>query len=194
MSVKTKAMVEGELASAMEGLSNCRKKINDLQRKLSHEVTEDYHFLDSEGNKVSLASLFGGKDDLIVVHNMGKGCAYCTLWADGFNGVYHHLENRASFAVVSPDEPEIMKNFAEGRGWKFMILSNAGGAFSRDMGYENDKGGPLPGMSTFHRDTDGNITRIAHAPFGPGDDFCAIWYMFDMLKDGQNGWQPKFDY
>jgi predicted dithiol-disulfide oxidoreductase (DUF899 family) len=194
MSTKTNTMIENELASTMDELSACRKKINDLQRKLSHDVTVDYHFLDGDGNEISLASLFGDKDDLIVVHNMGKGCAYCTLWADGFNGVFHHLENRTSFAVVSPDKPEIMKSFADGRGWKFRILSNAGGTFSKDMGYENDKGGPLPGMSTFHRDADGNISRVAHAPFGPGDDFCAVWHMFDMLKDGQNSWQPKFDY
>jgi predicted dithiol-disulfide oxidoreductase (DUF899 family) len=149
---------------------------------------------DGEGNKVPLADLFGDKNDLIVVHNMGVRCPYCTLWADGFNGVYRHLEDRAAFAAVSPDDPEVMKGFATGRNWRFRILSNAGGKFTRDMGFESDKGDPWPGLSTFHRDSDGCIRRISHAPFGPGDDFCAVWHMLDMLADGANGWQPQFTY
>ena len=40
---------------------------------------------------------------------MGRGCSYCTLWADGFNGLRHHFEDRAAFVVVSPDTPEQQK-------------------------------------------------------------------------------------
>lgn len=187
-------MTQKEIDKALEEIAKNRAKIRELRKNLPREEVGDYQFTDKNGNAVSLSSFFGDKNDLIVVHNMGKGCPYCTLWADGFNGEYLHLEDRAGFAVVSPDNFEVMKEFAEGRNWKFNILSNAGGSFTKDMGYEDDKGSPHPGMSTFHRDTDGKIYRISHAPFGPGDDFCAVWYMFDMLQDGANGWQPKYKY
>ncbi len=191
---KTKTTNDNEaLAKAYDDLMKCRQTFVELRKKLQVEQIDDYQFLDGEGRKVSLSSLFGDKDDLIVVHNMGKGCAYCTLWADGFNGARHHLQDRAAFVLVSPDAPETVKEFAAGRGWGFRVLSNAGGTFTRDMGYESADGKPQPGMSTFHRDANGNISRIAHAPFGPGDEFCAVWPMFDMLKDGTNNWQPKFE-
>ncbi|MFH1699730.1 MAG: DUF899 family protein [Candidatus Zixiibacteriota bacterium] len=194
MSNNVNAAAQIEMEKAIEEISKYRAKIRELRKSLPPEEIGQYQFTDGNGNKVSLSSLFGNKKDLIIVHNMGKGCPYCTLWADGFNGVYQHLENRAGFAVVSPDKPETMKEFSRGRNWKFRILSNAKGNFTKDMGYEDEKGNPHPGISTFHRDSDGKIYRISHAPFGPGDDFCAVWYMFDMLQGGANGWQPKYMY
>ncbi|HWR81900.1 MAG TPA: DUF899 family protein [Candidatus Deferrimicrobium sp.] len=183
-----------QLKLAEEELVRWREKVSQLRRQLPPQQIHDYQLKDESGKVVTLSSLFGNKEDLIVIHNMGKKCVYCTLWADGFNGVYEHLENRAGFAVVSPDEPPVMRDFAVGRNWKFRILSNAGGAFTREMGFESPKGDPHPGISTFHRGVDGVIQRISHAPFGEGDDFCVVWHMIDMLKDGRKGWEPKYSY
>lgn len=187
-------MSKQELDKAMLELEACRKKILDLRKQILAQKVDDYVFKDTTGSEVSLSDLFGDRDDLIVIHNMGKNCPYCTLWADGFNGVYGHLADRASFVVVSPDPPGEIKEFAESRDWKFRMLSNDGGPFTKDMGYETDDGKPQPGVSTFHRDADGQISRIADTWFGPGDDFCATWHIFDMLKEGVNGWQPKYKY
>lgn len=189
-----KTSITRELARAEEELSQLRDKITELRKQIPPEKIGEYEFKTGSDETITLAELFGDKNDLIVIHNMGKNCPYCTLWADGFNGVYQHLEDRAGFVVVSPDSPATMKKFAEGRDWKFIIVSNDGGPFTGDMGYEDENGHPDPGISTFHREPDGTIYRIAHTGFGPGDDYCAIWHMFDMLKDGPDGWQPKFGY
>jgi hypothetical protein len=53
-----------------------------------------------------LGKMKGHYKDLILVHNMGQSCRYCTMWADGFNGIHPHLANRAAFALVWPDLPE----------------------------------------------------------------------------------------
>ncbi|MFH2037688.1 MAG: DUF899 family protein [Candidatus Zixiibacteriota bacterium] len=188
------SQVNEELKETEQELFELSKKINSMRKFLKIEITRDYQFKDMNGKTVSLESLFGDKSDLILIHNMGKKCAYCTLWADGFNGMYKHFESRTGYALVSPDPVEIAREFSEGRGWKFKVLSNDGGDFTRDMGYEDKKGNPHPGFSTFHRDEDGKIWRVATAPFGPGDQFCAIWPMFEMLHDGVNGWQPKLEY
>ena len=175
-------------------IADTRKKILELRQSVSGEDISDYMLSRGDGSQVSLDELFGNKDELIIIHNMGKGCAYCTLWADGINGIYHHLENRAALALISPDRPDVMKEFTEGREWKFLCLSNNGGNFTKDMGFENESGQPQPGMSTFYRDEAGKIHRTAFTNFGPGDDFCAAWHIFDHLKNGVNNWQPKFNY
>ena len=190
----SKAALARQLQQAEKELQRARAKILKLRRKIAGETVEDYTLRDKGGKAVRLSSLFGKKDDLIVVHNMGKGCRWCTLWADGFNGVHQHLNNRASFVVVSNDKPEVMKKFADSREWQFKILSGAEGDFTKNMGYRSDDGRPQPGVSTFHRDKDGTITRVAHTWFGPGDDFCAVWHIFDMLHDGTNAWEPQYKY
>ena len=62
-----------------------------MKAKKARESVEDYELIGWGNKKVRLSSLFGEKDELILVHNMGRGCPYCTMWADGFNGVLPHL-------------------------------------------------------------------------------------------------------
>jgi hypothetical protein len=54
------------------------------------------------------------------------------------------------------------------------------------MGYRSRAGGFLPGI--FRRD---RIVRVSDAGSRPGDDFCALWHVLDLLPDGPAGWQPK---
>jgi predicted dithiol-disulfide oxidoreductase (DUF899 family) len=172
-----------------------KKRLLQLKRRLpSEEIKKDYSLKDWNGRDVKFSELFGDKDDLILVHNMGTQCPYCTLWADGFNGLVKHLENRTSFVVVSPDNPRIQKEFAKSRGWKFRMLSGHGTSFIRDMGFEKPKRGFMPGVSVYRKERDGSIFRVAVDQFGPGDDYCIIWHFFDLLPLGSNGWEPRFSY
>jgi len=165
--------------------------VSEVGAKLSEQV-EDYEFLGSENQKINLSGLFGQKKDLILVHNMGTSCPYCTMWADGFNGLLPHLEDRASFAVSSPNEPATQKEFASARGWQFQMVSTKGTSFAKDMGFEKD-GMPTPGVSVFYKDGD-KIIRTGRDDFGPGDKYCSTFPFFDLLKDGTNNWQAKFKY
>ena len=79
-------------------------------------------------------------------------------------------------------------------GWKFTMASCAGNSFFKDMGFEPEPKKFWPGVSTFHKDSNGQITLVSQSYFGPGDDFCSLWHFFDLLKDGANNWQPKFRY
>ena len=88
------------LASYRRQIAELREKMRETQASVEPEEVADYDFATPQGT-VSLSALFGDKPDLIVIHNMGASCAYCTLWADGFNGVYDHLANRAGFVVSS---------------------------------------------------------------------------------------------
>ncbi len=154
---------------------------------------KDFTLTSPKGKKVKLSELFGDKDELIVIQNMGQSCPYCTLWADGFSGVAEHLENRAGFALVSPDKPKDLKKFAKSRKWNYQSYSSHGSDFKKALGFESAEGSPQPGVSTFYREK-GKIYNIANDTFGPGDVYCSVWPLLDLLKKGVNGWSPKYDY
>ena len=173
-------------------IGELRKKMRDLQAAVEPEPVQDYAFTTPDGT-VRLSQLFGRKDDLIVIHNMGSSCPHCTLWADGFNGLYEHLANRAAFALSSPDAPAAQKRFAQSRGWRFPMVSHKGTSFAADMGYRSEDGGWMPGVSVFRREG-GRILRVADTSFSPGDDFCALWHLLDLFPEGAGDWSPRFRY
>lgn len=180
-----------KLAEYRGQIGELRKKMRKLQAEIEPEEVSDYEFATMDG-VTRLSELFGDKDTLFVVHNMGKGCAYCTLWADGFNGAYDHLRSRAAFVVASPDSPDAQMEFAQSRGWRFPMVSYQGTNFAEHMGYRG-KDGYLPGVSVFKRKGK-KLVRVADTSFSPGDDFCFVWHFFDLLPEGAGGWRPKYKY
>jgi len=180
-----------ELNAYREQITGLREKMRELQSTIEPQPVEDYKLETAKG-PVRLSGLFGDKDTLIVIHNMGASCPYCTLWADGFNGVAEHLANRAAFVVISPDAPDQQKKFAESRGWRFPMASHQGSSFAEDMGYKRD-GGWMPGVSVF-RKQGGGIVRVSDAALGPGDDFCTVWHLFDLIPEGAGNWEPQYKY
>ncbi|MBU6419996.1 MAG: DUF899 family protein [Proteobacteria bacterium] len=172
-------------------ITGLRGQMRALQSGIEPETVPDYAFM-GQGGAVRLSELFGDKQDLFVIHNMGRGCVYCTMWADGFNGVLPHLENRAAFAVSSPDAPEVQKEFADSRGWRFKMISHQNTDFAADMGYKTERGF-MPGVSVFRKDG-GQIMRVSDTGLGPDDDFCAVWHFLDMLPAGADGWRPRYAY
>ncbi len=92
-----------------------KQRLAKMRRNSTPLELDDYIFTTAGGKKIKLSQMFGSRDELIIVHNMGVRCAYCTMWADGFNGLREHLSDRAGFVVVSPDQPKIMGEFAKGR-------------------------------------------------------------------------------
>lgn len=189
--MKTKKLAK-KLSHQEEKLNTQLKKLAKHKRKLPPTVVEDYTF-DSTTGPVKLSALFGKQKDLIVIHNMGASCRGCTLWGDGFNGVYPHLANRAAFVVVSPDSPAAQKKFAAGRGWRFPMVCGREAEFSKDLGFKKGKDEWWPGVSTFQKKGK-KILHIASANFGPFDAFNPVWHLMALLADGVNNWGPQYKY
>lgn len=181
-----------KLVEYQRQIAEIRQKMRAARTEIEPEAVQDYELTTSLG-AVRLSSLFGDKKNLIVIHNMGSTCPYCTLWADGYNGIYPHLANRAAFAVASPDPPAVQKAFAERRGWRFPMLSHHGTDFAADMGFRSEQGRWLPGVSVFQLDA-GRLLRVSATGSDIGDDFCALWHLLDLLPDGADDWTPKFEY
>jgi predicted dithiol-disulfide oxidoreductase (DUF899 family) len=182
-------------------LARVRGEMRALQALVEPQPVEDYVLAGWNG-PVRLSELFGDKRDLIVIHNMGTGCPACTMWADGFNGVYQHLASRAAFALASPNPVEAQKQFAASRGWRFPMVSYEGSRFAEDMGYrhrgdESDEklGGWNPGVSAFRKDEQGRIWRLSDAEFGDDwDVYCVVWHLFDLFPDGAAEFRPRYSY
>jgi predicted dithiol-disulfide oxidoreductase (DUF899 family) len=188
------------LKAKRDALLTMHEEIRELQKQVEPEPVQDYVFEGWSG-PVRLSGLFGGKRDLFVIHNMGTTCRYCTMWADGFNGVYEHLADRAAFALASPNTPQVQQQFARSRGWRFPMVSHAGNSFAKDLGYRLEVGDEtgennsrwVPGVSVFQL-KGGQVVRVSDAELGPSDDFCSVWHFLDMLPEGVDGWEPKFKY
>lgn len=189
--VETKTALDAKRAQ----IAGIRDEMRALQAQGEPQVVEDYELSGWHG-PVRLSALFGDKANLILIHNMGRSCSSCTMWADGFNGVYDHLASRAAFVVSSPDTVEVQKEFAAGRGWRFPMVSHAGTNFALDMGYRRpgvERGGYEPGLSAFRKEGD-QILRLSDAELGPMDDFCVYYHLMEMIPGGDAAFTPKFSY
>ncbi|MEM8835733.1 MAG: DUF899 family protein [Planctomycetota bacterium] len=184
-------MATPEVQAAYEKVVSAKAELLAAIRAGGPEPVDDWTLHDLNGAPVTLRELFGEHRDLLVVHNMGAFCSYCTLWADGFRGFTEHIERRCAFVLCSDDPPATVKKHAESRGWNFRCVSGHESGFAHAMGYKTRDGKQLPGVSAFYKNADGSVSRISHSPFGPGDDFCAVWPLFDLLKDRHAGWTPK---
>ncbi len=180
------------LATYRTRIAALRRGMRRVQQQIAPEPANDYTFTSTKG-PIRLSQLFGGKRDLIVIHNMGSDCPHCTLWADGYNGLYPHLASRAAFVVTNPESPAVQRRFARSRGWRFPMVSHQGTTFAADMGYRSREGHWRPGVSAFRRTRDG-IVRLSDTGFSPGDDFCAAWHFFDLFPDGAAGWRARLHY
>jgi predicted dithiol-disulfide oxidoreductase (DUF899 family) len=144
------------------------------------------------GGQISLLELFADQDKLLLIHNMGQGCRYCTLWADGLNGFVPHLESAMSLALVSGDTPELQRRFANSRGWRFQLASHGGGKYIQEQtvmeGAANE-----PGAVVYERRGD-RIFRKNSCTFGPGDLYCSIWPLLGMAGLSDGDWTPQYKY
>ena len=183
-----------QLKAKWEELERVNAEMAELQAQEGQlDEVEDYTFTDREGREVRLSELFGEHEQMVLVHNMGFACTYCTLWADGFNGIWRHLEsgaygNKARFVLISEDSPEKQAAGSEQRGWTFDMYSAAGTSFSADLDFKTEHEGKQylqPGASILYKDADGKIRRHAKTFFGPGDMYCSLFHFFSLLPQQQ---------
>jgi len=178
--------IEDEIAAKKEELSLL------IQMESGTEI-KDYTFKDKDNKLVKLFELFADKEELILIFYMGIQCKYCTLWGDNYNGIEKPLSDRATFAVISHETPEIQNKIKEYRNWNFDMYSRKENSFAEDLGYTNEEGDPLPGVVSFQK-KDGKIFIHHRSYFGPGDNYCNMWDFTTILPKGINNWEPKINY
>jgi len=183
-----------EIDQCVEEIRKIQSRMQEISLSQSKLLKGKYRFATKDA-ELSLEDLFGDKEDLIIIHNMGASCVYCTSYADGLNGILGHLEDRASVVLLSPDPVEVQLKFACERGWNYRMISadGVGWELSEEVGLIWKDEGFHPGFITLHKSDEG-IELVSVMSFDPGDAYCPIWPIMSLLKDGANEWHPKFTY
>ena len=174
-----------------DNITELMKELNALRRSSPGTPVPNYTFETLTG-EVTLLDLFSGNDKLLAIHNMGEGCSFCTLWADGFSGLLPHLESAMSVVLLSKDPPELQRRFANNRGWGFRLASHGGGEYINEQSVVSGEDN-YPGAVVYQRDGD-TILRKSSCVFGPGDIYCAMWSLLGLAGFGENEWWPQYNY
>ncbi len=184
-------MADDAIGKLEQQIFELTAQLNALRRSAPTTQVRNYTF-DTLAGPATLRDLFGESERLLMIHNMGQGCRYCTLWADGFNGLLDHLESAMAVVLVSKDPPPLQRQFANSRGWRFRLASHGGGDYIREQtvvpGTEN-----MPGAVVYERQ-DEQILRKSACAFGPGDQYCSMWNLLGLAGMGESDWTPQFRY
>ena len=187
---------EKELKRASDALAAKRRELPWVP------VTTDYRFEGSDGD-VGLAELFGDNSQLVVYHFMygadwEKPCPSCSFWADHFDGVREHLENRdVRLVAVSKAPRSRLADWAVKARWYFPWYSSANSTFNEDYGVTLDGNGEynyrksgstgeMPGMSVFIKDNDGQIFHTYSAYARGLEAMNATYGILDLVPKGRD--------
>jgi predicted dithiol-disulfide oxidoreductase (DUF899 family) len=191
-------------------LTRLRDKLSAQRRDLPWvRVDTDYVF-DGPDGKIGLPQLFGDKSQLIVQHFMfgpdwDAGCKSCSFWADNFNGIVVHLQQRdIAFVVISQAPFSRIEEYRRRMGWGFNWVSSFGTDFNHDYNvsftpeetaagdvYYNYKPRKtsmteLPGISVFFKDAQGDVFHTYSCYERGLDMMNAAYHYIDLVPNGRN--------
>jgi predicted dithiol-disulfide oxidoreductase (DUF899 family) len=215
-----KVVSQKEWIEARKALLAKEKQFTRMRDALSAErralpwvcVDKEYVFEGPNG-KETLSDLFVGRSQLVVYHFMfgpdwERPCKSCSFWADSFNNIIVHLNNRdVTFVAISRAPLSKLQAFAKRLGWTFKWLSSAGSDFNfdyhvsfreedlargriyhnyavtEDPEYVNDE---MPGVSVFYKDANGDIFHT-YSAYARGIDMLNNAYNYlDLVPKGRD--------
>lgn len=119
-------------------LTRLRDRLSQERRALPWERVDKSYTFDGPNGKETLADLFAERSQLVVYHFMFSrdweaGCPSCSLFADSFNGIVVHLDQRdVTFVAVSRAPFSKLDAYRKRMGWSFKWVSSAANDFNRD--------------------------------------------------------------
>ena len=128
-----------DLLAAEKDLTRRSDDVARLRQRLPWVAIDKTYTFDTEAGSKTLKDLFDGRSQLLVYHFMfgpdyKAGCASCSAIADGFNGIFVHLEHHdVAFTAVSRAPLAKLQAFKRRMGWTFPWASSVGGSFNYDF-------------------------------------------------------------
>lgn len=193
-----------ELRAAELELMLQRERVAELRRELPPgPLADDYLFV-GPGGPVSLAQLFADPDKPLVLYHFMFGndhdapCPMCAMWADGWNGIAHHLDENINFALVTSAAIGATNALAVDRGWTALRwISASDNTFKVDHGGEDENGNLSPAISVWELD-DGRprlsysgTAHISGEHWRGVDLLSPAWHLLDLTRDGRGDWMPR---
>jgi predicted dithiol-disulfide oxidoreductase (DUF899 family) len=192
-----------------------RDQLSSERRELPWERVDKRYVFEGPAGNETLADLFAGRNQLIVYHFMfapewEAGCKSCSFWADNYNGIVPHLNQRdVSLAAISRAPLSKLQAFAARMGWTFKWVSAAKTDFNYDYQvsfkpedlaqgtavynyarYEKSMT-DLPGFSVFLKDETGAIFHT-YSTYARGlDPMNAAYQLLDLVPKGRDETDPS---
>jgi len=199
-----------QLLADEKEFTRLRDQLSERRRALPWTRVDKGYAFEGPNGKETLSQLFEGRNQLVVYHFMygpdwEAPCKSCSFWADNFNGIIAHLNQRdVTFVAISRAPLSKIQAFAKRMGWSFKWLSSGDGDFNHDYNVsftpeEIAKGtvtynyGPrktsvsdLPGISVFFKDKDG-IVYHTYSCYARGLDMLNTAYHYlDLVPKGRD--------
>jgi predicted dithiol-disulfide oxidoreductase (DUF899 family) len=206
-----------EWVAARKALLAKEKEFTRLRDEMSRQVrelpwvkvTEPYAFEGAHG-KQTLADLFQGRSQLVVYHFMfgpdsKAGCPHCSFWADNFERIIVHLNQRdVSMVAVSRAPYAKLEAYQKRMGWTFPWVSSGATRFNFDyhvsftdedraakrsdynFAVQDPGESDREGVSVFFRDADGGVFHT-YSTFARGIDMLNTAYHYlDLVPKGRD--------
>ena len=127
-----------QLLADEKEFTRLRDQLSERRRALPWTRVDKGYAFEGPNGKETLSQLFEGRNQLVVYHFMygpdwEAPCKSCSFWADNFNGIIAHLNQRdVTFVAISRAPLSKIQAFAKRMGWSFKWLSSFHTDFNRD--------------------------------------------------------------
>jgi len=187
-----------------------RDDLSRQRRELPWEAVDKEYVFEGPKGRQTLAELFDGRSQLIVYHFMfapdwDAGCPHCSFWADNFDPVIVHMNQRdVTMVAISRAPYARLAAYRRRMGWKFKWLSSANTSFNFDYGvsftdderkrgeafYNFRKGDPgvseREGFSVFYKDAAAKLFHT-YSAYARGIDLQNTAYNYiDVVPKGRD--------
>ncbi len=193
-----------------------RDKLSQQQRDMPWASVDKEYLFDGPNGKQTLSDLFDGRSQLIVYHfmydpNWDAGCPSCSFWADNFNGIVVHLNQRdVTMIAVSRAPYTKIDEYKKRMGWNFKWVSSYNTDFNFDYhvsftpeelsekkalyNYDlQDTHSPeREGVSVFYKDTAGHVFHTYSAYARGIDTLNVAYHYLDLVPKGRDEADHEF--
>jgi predicted dithiol-disulfide oxidoreductase (DUF899 family) len=199
-----------ELLAKEKAFTRVRDDLTRERRELPWVRVDQSYIFDGPSGRESLAQLFYHRTQLVVYHFMFNpeweaGCPHCSRWADNFNGVIVHLNQRdVTMIAVSRAPYAKLAAYKARMGWSFKWVSSGQSDFNVDYGVsftpeevaskhafynftiQNPRNSEREGVSVFYKDPAGALFHT-YSTYARGIDMLNVDYQYlDLVPRGRD--------
>lgn len=199
-----------KLLAKEKEFTRLRDQLSQQRRDLPWERVEKEYVFDGPDGRQSLAELFDGRSQLIIYHFMfgpdwEAGCPHCSFWADNFDPIIIHLNQRDTAMIAVSRAPyQKLAAYKRRMGWQFKWVSSLGTDFNfdyqasftaealaqKDAFYNFTRqdacSSEREGLSVFFRSADGDVFHT-YSTYARGIDIINTGYnVLDMTPKGRD--------
>lgn len=187
-----------------------RDRLSQQRRDLPWIVVNKEYIFEGPKGKQTLSELFEGRSQLVVYHFMfdpswDAACPHCSFWADNFNGIIVHLNQRDVTMIVGSRAPySKLADYQKRMSWDFKWFScyNTDFNFDYNVSFTSEElarkeafynftiqdphSSEREGVSVFYKDPVGRIFHT-YSAYARGIDILNTAYNYlDLVPKGRD--------